>query len=235
MNFIKKRIFLFCAFILSGSFCFGEALPSTTSEPTPENLETKTGFVGQEQFSLDWSFMMKALLSYYENDFSGPAKHSAFVIIPGLGFSYEKQFLKKFSLKGSFDFASYIEKDSNREKLWLEAIGLSLCTYCYPFANQRLEKLYFGGGIATNFLMFTGDSILKEDEKRTAISVFPAVGWKQHFGEWACVNLFCAWRFLINDDSIPAFADDAYIKGFDYGIKFSFNLGKITRKVLKKN
>ncbi len=135
---------------------------------------------------------MNALLSYFENDFKGPAEHSAFVLIPGIGLSYEKQFFTKFSLKESFDFARYIEKDGNNEKLWLDAIGLSLSACCYPFAKQRLEKLYFGGGIATNFLMFTGNSIAEEDEKRTAISIFPALGWKQHFGDWAfCKFILC--------------------------------------------
>ena len=52
---------------------------------------------------------------------------------------------------------------------------------------------------------------------------------------WASVNLFCAWRFIINNDSIPSFAADAYIKGFDYGIKCSFNLEKIAKKLFKKN
>lgn len=236
MNFIKKGIFIFLCLILTASFCFGESQFSAEEKAEEQEVsfsESKTSFIGEGIFSLDWAFMIKALLSYYENDFKGPAKHSAFVLIPGLGLSYEKQFFTKFSLKGSFDFATYLEKDDNNEKLWLDAIGLSFAAYCYPFAKQRLEKLYFGGGIATSFLMFTGNSIKEEDEKRTAISVFPALGWKQNFGDWASVNLFCAWRFIINNDSIPSFADGAYIKGFDYGIKCSFNLGKITRKFFK--
>lgn len=234
MNFIKKRILFFFCLILSISFCSGESQLFSADNQEADFSENKISFTGEGIFSLDWSFIMKALLSYWENDFSGPDKHSAFVLIPGLGLSYEKQFFTKFSLKGSFDFAEYLEKDQNGEKLWLDAIGLSFAAYCYPFAKQRLEKLYLGGGIATSFLMFTGESIAEEDEKRTAISIFPTAGWKQHFGDWACVYLFCAWRFIINNDSIPAFADDAYIKGFDYGIKCSFNLGKITKKVLKR-
>ena len=240
MIFFKKLLFIVLCLFLCVGFCICEESDLLAITEETENSETKDinenkkNAFGEGIFSLNWGFMMNAVLSYYKNDFKGPENYYAFVFVPGLGFSYEKQFFTKFSAKGSFDFATYIEKDDNGEKLWLDSIGLSLATYCYPFAKQNLEKLYLGGGIATNFLIFTGDSIPKENSNHTAISVFPAVGWKQHFGAWASIDLFCAWRFMITSDSIPDFADNTYIKGFDYGIKCSFNLGKIARKIFRK-
>lgn len=243
MIFFKKLLLTVLCLFLCTAFCTGEEPDLTTLTTAPEEIESpeinageenKTNVFGEGIFSLNWAFMMNAILSYCRNDFKGPEGYPAYVFIPGLGISYEKQFFTKFSLKGSFDFATYIEKDDNDEKFWLSSIGLSLASYYYPFAKQNLSKLYLGGGIATNFLMLDGNSISKEDSNHTAISVFPAVGWKQQFGEWASVDLFCAWRFIISNDSIPSFADNAYTKGFDYGIKCSLNLGKIAKKIFRK-
>lgn len=240
MIFFKKPLSIILCLFLCTAFCTGEEPDLVTgAEKTesPENgrtEENKPSVFGEGFFSLDWAFMMNAILSYYRNDFKGPDGNPTFVLLPGLGISYEKQFFTKFSLKGSFNFATYIEKDYNDEKLWLNSIGLSFASYYYPFAKQNLSKLYIGGGIATNFLMFTGESISKEDSNHKAISVFPAVGYKQHFGNLASIDLFFAWRFMLGNDSIPGFADNAYIKGFDYGIKCSLNLGNIARKIFRK-
>lgn len=167
-------------------------------------------FSGESVFSIEGKYMLGSLM------------HNGW----GLGASYEKQFARFFSAKGTFSHTTFNLKDDG---IWITTVGVNLGAFCY--IAEKLEGLYFGGGMGTDFLMYDGD---KESEKNSVITAYPLVGWKQNFMDYVRLDVFGAYRFLLNNEDVPDYASHAYEKGFEYGIKCSLNIVKIFKSVFRK-
>lgn len=168
-------------------------------------------FSGESVFSVEGKYMLSSL------------QHNGW----GLGVSYEKQLARFFSAKGTFSHTTFNLKDDG---IWITTVGVNLGAFCYP--QGKLNGFYFGGGIGTEFMMYDGDN---ESEKNSVITAYPLIGWKQNFMDYVKLDVFCAYRFLLNNENVPKYAEHTYEKGFEYGIKCSLNIGKIFRFFFKKD
>lgn len=171
----------------------------------PAFSETDGLFSGEAVFSVEGKYMLSSL------------RHNGW----GLGVSYEKQIAQFFSAKGTFSHTTFHLKNDG---IWITTVGVNLGAFCYP--KGELEGLYLGGGMGTEFMMYDGD---KKNEKNSVITAYPLVGWKQNFLDYVKLDVFGAYRFLLNNEDVPEYAERAYDKGFEYGIKCSLNIGKIFR------
>lgn len=123
-------------------------------------------FVSVPAFSLDFSqdggfFAGESVFSHRRKIYARSARHNGW----GLGVSYEKQLARFFSAKGTFSHTTFNLKDDG---IWITTVGVNPGAYCY--ISEKLDGLYFGGGMGTEFLMHDGD---RESEKNSVITAYP--------------------------------------------------------------
>lgn len=184
------------------------------SEISPETSGETSNFVGKDIFGFN---LHTGLINFRENKFQ-----------LGAGFSYEHEFLKFLSLRLNLDYNLYLFTNDN---IRINTIGISVTPLFYPF-DQGLKYLYFGIGESTEFFTYKGGNLYIPSERELRksdlmISVFPEIGWKQLIADYLMVDIYMGWRFPFYVRDTFNYVSEYGTQGFDFGLKFKFNFGKI--------
>ena len=105
-------------------------------------------------------------------------------------------------------------------------VGIGLEAYFFPFF-KGLNWLYMGFGSKCDFLMGTGSDVQKDDEKNSAIFLFPQIGFRQNIKDFVIVDISYGYNIEVSGTTLPAYEKDLVKHGsqLDAGVKI--NLSKI--------
>lgn len=199
---MKKVAFvLFLFFTITSLHALEEKNQSTSLS---ENLE-KSSFIENSIFSLETSYTLNGL------------KNNGW----GLGISYEHLLTDFWSIKGGFSHMTVWPHDYD---VIITTVGISLNSYLYPF-NKKLNWLYLGFGISTDFMNYIGSAEEKSDD--TIINIFPQIGWKQNIKNYVLLDFFYGYKINISNNILPEYAKDLTKQNHEFGISFKLNLKKI--------
>lgn len=174
------------------------------------------------------SFVGKQILSF---DLKG-VYHSSKTNTAGWGFgvSLERQIFPFLSIRAETEHSA-LRHLTNNDRAYTVALGAA--PLYYPFC-RGLDRLYFGCGIYTEFLMYKGDNVPSSHDKDTLIALVPRIGWKQNLFDYVMLDIFCAYNVEISDTNIPDFAGGLVKDGFEVGLKVKLNIPLLWRTIFKR-
>ena len=206
--FFGKYLLLLLIFLFAAHGAFSqEAAESGATEQGKKNSVAEKPLVGKTIFSIDLGYLGTGL------------KNNGW----GFGMTVEIQLLDFFSIRPGF---SHMTMWPSGKDLVITTVGLRSDLLFYPF-NCGLDKLYLGGILRTEFVMYSGDDRPEAREQETVISIAPVIGWKQNFFDFVMIDIFVSYQFIQNEADLSAQVVELYDKRFEYGVKFKLNIGKI--------
>ena len=199
-------ILLVFLFVLQGALS-QESDQSGAAENHEKISGTEKPLVGKTIFSVDLGYLGTGL------------KNNGW----GFGLTLEIQLLDFFSIRPGF---SHMTMWPSGKDLVITTVGIRSDLLFYPF-NRGLDRLYLGGILRTEFVMYAGDDRPEARNQETVISIAPVIGWKQNFADFVMVDFFVSYQFIQNEEDLSAQVVELYDKRFEYGVKFKLNIGKI--------
>ncbi len=132
----------------------------------------------------------------------------------GLGTGFEHILRDHMALKYGFGHMTF---KTNVDDLYCTTVNISIMSNYY-FLNSDLRDLYFGMGMATDFLNYFGSGTVPDQTGDTIIYLDSLLGWKYYFHPALMLDLGTGYNWILsNAEYYPSFA--RYGKGgFFYSI-----------------
>jgi hypothetical protein len=128
----------------------------------------------------------------------------------GIGVNYERKLTEFLSIKPGFGHMVCFSE------IMAVTVNLQLFLNYYPLSNG-LDKLYFGLGNGSDFIMYPNEDDMSEDN---AISITPVLGWKWNIFKHLMIEPFLGWKFYIRVTNNNKNIENYLNNGFQWGINF---------------
>jgi hypothetical protein len=140
----------------------------------------------------------------------------------GMGLSYERKIVDRFSIKGTFGHMTFLTGMSD---VYCASVHVAAFLNYYPLSGG-FDKLYVSLGNGCDFMQYFGDGDLPEPAKDTLISLTPKLGWKLFAARWLMFDVSAGYKFIIVDSGNYRNIRDYANIGFQFGFGFKLFLNR---------
>ena len=179
--------------------------PSEAESKTKKSKEASSAFFGRNRwFCTD---LGSFLLNIPEDEIK-------------LGASFEHKVTNHAGLKGglSYDYSNPEEEISAHD------LGFMAEAAWYP-AGMGLEKFHIGAGFNADCIFYRQDSFCLD--KDWIVGLYPLIGWKQNFDNFAAADFSVGYRFLLNTPNETTLLYEKYESGPVVKLNFLINWKKL--------